>query len=295
METKYFTQVSDLVRKIKALLIREGINGKYTTNFLGKLITLLIIYAAIKLIKYVMSRFIISTLEKKKAEYGLINENRATTLINILNKSISVILNFIGILTVLEVFNIPTGSIIATAGVGGLAIGIGAQSLVKDIITGFFILLEDQYSVGDHVEIEGNEGIVEDLGLRVTKIRDFNGALYIIPNSNIAIVSNMTRGEMRALVNISIAYEEDVDKAIAVLKNYSETIWKKNTIFKEGPTILGVTSLSEFSVDIGIVAKTDPLKQWEAERIIRLDSLDLLKKEGIEIPYPKGVLYRGDE
>ncbi len=123
-------------------------------------------------------------------------------------------------------FNISTTSLLATAGIGGLAIGFGAQSLVKDIITGFFILLEDQYSVGDYIQTGSYDGVVEELGLRVTKLRAFSGELHIIPNSNIQIVTNKTRGAMRALVKVSIAYEEDIDKAIKVLQQTCDEIKK---------------------------------------------------------------------
>ncbi len=295
MGNKYLTIIQDFYQTIKSFLVKEGLDGKNQANLLGKIVTVIIIYFVVEILKTLINKLIINKLRKSKMNYIGVNENRATTLINILNKTISGVLTFIGVLMALDVFNFPTSSILATAGIGGIAIGFGTQSLVKDLITGFFILLEDQYSVGDHVEIQGKDGIVEDLGLRVTKIRDFGGELYIIPNSSITLVTNKTRGSMRSRVILSIAYEEDVDKALKVLEEYNKRVWQKQEIFIEGPTIVGVSSLSEYSVDITIIARTKPMDQWQGERIIRKDALDLLKRENIEIPYKKQVIYKGDE
>src|SRR5699024_6993326 len=148
------------------------------------------------------------TMNRRKKGIFYADEKKINTLSTVLKNIIKYIFYFIGLVMVLDMFNISTSSILATAGIGGLAIGFGAQSLVKDIITGFFILFEDQFSVGDYVKIGEYEGIVEELGVRVTKIRDFSGELHIIPNSNIGAVTNRTRGAMRALVKVSVAYEE---------------------------------------------------------------------------------------
>src|SRR5690606_35032709 len=156
------------------------------------------------------------------------------------------VLYFIGTVIILDMFNINTSSILATAGIGGLAIGFGAQSLVKDVITGFFILFEDQFSVGDYVKIDSYEGIVEELGVRVTKLRDFSGELHIIPNGNINTVTNKARGAMRALVKVSIAYEEDIDRAIKILDGVCNRLKQSNKSIEEGPTILGVSDLGEY-------------------------------------------------
>lgn len=289
------TFLREIIEYFNKFLTKVTASGTVELNFLGKLVKVIIIFALTSIIKKIINKVVIRNLKKYKKHYFLMNENRATTLINILNKSISVVLTFIAILMALDVFNIPTASILATAGIGGLAIGFGAQSLVKDIITGFFILLEDQYSVGDHVEIEGKDGIVEDLGLRVTKVRDFGGELYIIPNSSIKIVTNKTRGAMRARVIVSIAYEEDVDKAIDVLTKMCEEEFDDLEIFEQKPSVMGLMSLSEYSIDIGINSMAKPLDQWEAERTIRKKALEALNRESIEIPYPKNVIYRGDE
>lgn len=261
-----------------------------------KLIKVALIFLAIFILTRVVNKLIDKAMRNRRKTPVLMSNERATTLVNLLKKFVNYFLVFMGIVMVLDLFNIDTKSILATAGIGGLAIGFGAQSLVKDIITGFFILLEDQYSVGELIETEGFEGIVEDLGVRVTKLRAFSGELHIIPNGNIKIVTNKTRGAMRALVTMSISYEADVNKAIKVLEAVCEDIKNSYETIVEGPTVIGIVNLGDYNVDINIVAKTDPMEQWNMERIIRKKSKEALEAAGIEIPYPKNVvLHEKDE
>jgi small conductance mechanosensitive channel len=264
-------------------------------NLFGKIITILLIFIAIGVIVKVANRIIDRTLTYKSFSKFQISDRRRDTLTNILKKVVKYTLFFIGIVMSLEIFNINTASIIATAGIGGLAIGFGAQSLVKDIITGFFILLEDQYAVGDYVQIDSKEGIVEELGVRVTKIRDFTGELHIIPNSSITVVTNRTRGAMRALVDISIAYEVDIDRALEVMERVSGEIAKTNDTIIEGPTVLGVASFGSSDVVIRSIAKTKPMEQWAVEREMRKKYKQAFDREGIEIPYSKVVVYGGGD
>ncbi|MDY0236826.1 MAG: mechanosensitive ion channel family protein [Gudongella sp.] len=264
-------------------------------NLLGKLLTIVLIFIVIRIISYIFNKLIDRTVKLKGMSKLQITDSRRDTLTEILKKIVKYILHFIGIVISLELFDINTTSIIATAGVGGLAIGFGAQSLVKDIITGFFILLEDQYTIGDFIQIDSKEGVVEDLGLRVTKIRDFTGELHIIPNSSINVVTNRTRGAMRALVKMSIAYEEDIDNALRVMERVSKEIANSTETIVEGPTVLGVTGLGASDVIITAIAKTVPMEQWSVERIMRKAYKQAFDKEGIEIPYSKMVVYGGDE
>jgi small conductance mechanosensitive channel len=192
----------------------------------------------------------------------------------------------------LELLGINTASILATAGIGGLAIGFGAQSLVKDVITGFFILIEDQYSVGDYVQIRDMYGIVEELGLRVTKIRAFSGDLYIIPNGSIDLVTNSSRGDMRALVVVSISNEENIERATAVLTEALE-VFKDNESIVDGPKVLGVSNIGEYNIDINIWAKTKPMEQWAVEREIRKVAIEALQKANIKRPYQKRQIIGG--
>lgn len=273
----------------------EGLlkNDRGNLNLYGKSVKIVIIIVLTKILIRIINRLIDRTFKNRKKANELMTISRANTLGEILKSVIKYTLYFIAIMTILDMF-INTASILATAGIGGLAIGFGAQSLVKDMITGFFILLEDQYALGDYVKVGDCEGIVEELGVRVTKLRDFSGELHIIPNGNIQVVTNRTRGAMRALVEVEIAYEEDVDKAIKVLEKMCLTIKEGNDTILEGPTIIGVTDLGEYGVKLRIVAKTQPMDQWSIEREIRKKVKETLEKENIEIPYPRIVIAGGN-
>lgn len=280
------------MERLKEYLINMVEKNAGELNIIEKLIKMAIIFIVIYILTKIVNRLINRTVENRKKKPLFVSDKRANTLINTFNKAINYFLVFIGVVMALDLFGIDTKSILATAGIGGLAIGFGAQSLVKDLITGVFILLEDQYAVGELIKIEGYEGIVEDLGVRVTKLRDFSGELHIIPNGNIKIVTNKTRGAMRSLVIMSIAYEEDLNRALEVLEEECLRIEKSNDTIIEGPTVLGVDDLGEYSVDIRIVAKTNPMDQWTIERKIRKDLKIALEKAGIEIPYPKSIIYK---
>ncbi len=269
-------------------------NEKGDLNLLGKSIKILLLFLIIRIIVGLINKLINKTLKNKKNEH-LLNTKRSNTVAEVLKKLIKYILYFLGVIISLEMFNINTTSILATAGIGGIAIGFGAQSLVKDIITGFFIFFEDQYSVGDLVQIGTFQGNVEELGLRVTKLRDFSGELHIIPNSTIQIVTNKTRGPMRALVKISVAYEENIERVVSVLEGICEDIKLSNESIIEGPSVLAISNLGDYGIDITIVAKVNPGEQWNTEREIRRKVIEAFDKENIEIPYPKTVIYGGEK
>jgi small conductance mechanosensitive channel len=219
------------------------------------------------------------------------DEKKSTTLAGILKSIVKYTVYIITIISVLNVFNIPTASLIATAGLGGLAIGFGAQSLVKDVFTGFFILFEDQYGVGDFVSIGGMTGTVEDIGLRITQIREYNGDLHIIPNGEVKTVTNHSRGDSLAIVDIGIAYEVDAERAMVVLRELTEGYYKNNMeSIVQKPEVLGIIKFNESEVVIRTVVRTKPLMHWKIERELRKQILEIFKDKGIEIPYPRRVI-----
>lgn len=271
----------------------EANNGQLT--FLEKIIKVVIIIVLVKIATKAVYKLIDKFfVNQQKFKFGM-EERKTNTLAVILKSVVKYLLYFIGIVAVLKEFGIPTESILATAGVGGLAIGFGAQSLVKDIITGFFILFEDQYSVGDYIKTGEFDGIVEEIGIRVTKIRAFSGDLHIVPNGNIQTVTNRCRGAMRAWVDVGIAYEEDIDNAIMVMNSIAKKMAEQNDNIIEGPTVLGVTNLGESDVVLSIIAKTKPMEQWAVERDLRKAIKESFDKEGIEIPYPRRVVIDSKE
>lgn len=250
---------------------------------------------AILIITKILTRVISSLIERffakqKQSRFGL-SERKADTLSELLKSILRYALYFIAIVAIAEQL-MPNGikTVLAITSVAGVAIGFGAQSLVKDVISGFFILFEDQFAVGDYIQIDGMSGIVETLGLRITKLRDFSGDLHIIPNGSITKVTNKSRGNMRALVDVDIAYEEDIDHAIRTIKSVSDEIKRDMEDVVEGPEVLGVTKLGESGITIRVTAKTTPMKQWGVEMELRKRIKYALDSEGIEIPYPRRVV-----
>lgn len=213
--------------------------------------------------------------------------NRNKTVREIIKVIIKYLLYFNAILILLSSFGINTSTILATAGVGGLAIGFGAQSLVKDVITGFFILLENQYSIGDYIVTSGYEGIVEEFGIRVTKLRALSGEICIIPNGQIIKLSNFSKGSRNVKVVLSIAYEQDVDRAMKVIREVCEEIKTEFPQITDGPSVLGITDFGASSVDITVLGKAPYLDTFGVEREIRRKVKYKFDELGIEIPYSK--------
>lgn len=219
-----------------------------------------------------------------------LNQKRAETLKAILKSIFRYAIYFIAIVTILDKLKVPITAVLSAAGILGLAVGFGAQNLVRDVITGFFILFEDQFSVGEYIQTEDVGGVVEEVGLRVTKLRDWGGELHIIPNGQITMVTNHNRGSMRALVEVGVAYEEDIDHVLHVLEEVASGIRKDYAeLITEGPKVLGIWKFGESEVIIRIVTKTKPMEQWGIEMELRKRIKEAFEKEGIEIPYPRRV------
>ena len=223
-------------------------------------------------------------------------EQRGRTLAQLLNSLGAVAIGIGAGLTILNLF-MQIAPLLAGVGVAGLAISFGAQSLVKDVISGFFILLENQFAVGDIVEINGVGGVVERMTLRVVMLRDVDAVLHVIPNGSISMVSNKTRGWSRAVLDISVAYKEDVDAVIRVMRGVAADFWRDETwrpLLTEEPAVWGVEALADSCVSIRLVAATAPGKQWEVSRELRRRIKNRFDQEGIEIPFPQRTLHLGD-
>ncbi len=233
--------------------------------------------------------------EKQEIDDGLMTTRRSQTLEGLLRSTLTYVIFFIAGLTILQIFNVNTSAILAGAGILGLAVGFGAQNLVRDIISGFFILFEDQFSVGDYVEAGGVVGTVEEIGLRTCKIRQWTGQLDVIPNGEITRVTNYNRGQMLAIVMVGIAYEEDIDRAITVLEQECVQAYRDIKAILDVPRVHGVTELADSSVNIRTVAPAQPEQYWAVERELRRRFKYALDRAGIEIPYPRRVLYQRDE
>ena len=279
------------VTHLQQLLVEMQGVGRFLGVGLRIFIILVLAKVGIQVLNSVVKRIFASREHLKLT----LDESRVNTLQSLLGSVIKYAIYFVAATTILHSIGVQVGAMIATAGVGGLALGFGAQNLVRDVITGFFILFENQFSVGDYVEVDGSGGIVEEMALRVTKVRDFNGDLHIVPNGSITHVVNKSNGRMRSWVNISIAYEEDIEKALEVLRQESERLAREDPRILEGPLVLGVTDLGDSDVVLSALAKTEPMEQWSVEREMRKAYKQAFDREGIEIPYPRRVVYPRQE
>lgn len=257
-------------------------------SVLTSVVQIIVAILAFLITRSIGKRMIASGFNKMQTEKGM-SAGRVKTLEKLSINAYSYILIFIFITIIMNIFELSITGLIAGAGVVGLAIGFGAQGLVSDVVTGFFILLEKQIDVGDYVTIGSIDGIVEEVGLRNTQIRSFDGTLHYIPNREIGSVSNHSRGNMRALVDISISYDENIDEAITVMQAVCDKIAMEEEAIKEGPDVIGVQGLGDSDIVIRIVAKTENMLQWEVERKLKKALKEALDANNIEIPYPHQV------
>jgi small conductance mechanosensitive channel len=188
---------------------------------------------------------------------------------------------------------INVGSLLAVAGVGTLAIGFGAQGIVEDVMSGFVIVFENQFSVGDYVIIdETHYGIVESIGIRTTSVREFDGGLFIIHNGKIDRLINFSKGYVKAIVDVAFAYEEDINKVKEILEEICTDLHENHQdLFKIRPEILGVTRLDPSAVNIRVVCDEDASSKFMAENTLRQRIKEVFDERGIEIPYNKTVIY----
>lgn len=250
-----------------------------------KLLAVFIVYIVVK----ATANKLIHRGFERIVERDQVSVGRARTLEGLTKNIISYLLIFVFIVTILQIFGIQATAILAGAGVIGLAIGFGAQGLVSDMVTGIFILLEKQIDVGDYITAGSYSGIVESVGLRTTHIRGFDGTLHYIPNREIKSLSNHSRGNMRALVDIGISYDDNIDHAITVLQEACNKIAAEETSIVEGPNVIGVQSFGSSDVVLRIIAKTVNMEQWVIERKLRKALKEALDANGIEIPFPHQV------
>lgn len=189
------------------------------------------------------------------------NPRRAKTLGKLVGNIIAYVVNFIVIMMVLNQFGFNLAPLLAGAGVIGLAVGFGAQSLVKDVITGFFIIFEDQFAVGDVVQIGANKGTVEEIGIRVTRIRSWTGEVHIVPNGSIVQVTNYSVNNSMAVLDITVAHDVDIDGAIVLIKETLKKGYEANDNMVEEPEVLGVQTMSATEVVIRVIAECKPNAQ----------------------------------
>ncbi|MBY6037547.1 mechanosensitive ion channel family protein [Fictibacillus nanhaiensis] len=266
-------------------------NKEWWTEIAAKGIKIATIIVLVIIFKFVIKAAIANIFKVRLKSPLRLSERRENTLFRLLNNVSAYVIYFMAILTILSEFGVDIKAILAGAGVVGLAIGFGAQNLVKDIITGFFIIFENQFSVGDYVRIIGFEGTVEEIGLRTTKIKSWTGELHILPNSSITEVTNFSVHNSIAVVDLSIAYEEDIDKAQSIIQEVVKNAKPNYPEMVKEPEVLGVQMLGASEVVIRVTSEVLPMTHFKIARELRKTLKFELEKAGIEIPYPKMVTY----
>jgi small conductance mechanosensitive channel len=257
------------------------------------LLILVVAYALIRAVSISIQRFEqglslgedIDALERAK---------RARTLGGILTSVTTVVVSVIAFLMILREFSLDIGPALTTAGVAGVALGFGAQTLVKDLIGGFFLILENQVRVGDVASINGIGGLVEAINLRTIVLRDYDGTVYIVPNGSIGTLANRTKDFSYYVIDLPVAYRQDTDTVVALLREIGAELQKDDRV---GPHIMapleiaGVDAFADSSVTIKIRIKTAPLKQWDVGRELRRRIKKAFDARGIEIPFPQQVVH----
>ncbi len=257
-----------------------------------KIILILIIsFIIIKVGKRVIGQFFV---QRRQGPFS-ITARREATLKKLVANALSYIVYFTAFIMILETFTLDIGALLAGAGIAGLAIGFGAQNLVRDIISGFFIIFEDQFSVGDFIQTSGVEGIVEEVGLRTCKVKGWTGEVHILPNGNVTQVTNYSIHNSFAIVDVSIAYEENIEKAEQVMADLLEEMPERYPAMAAVPELLGVQNLAASEVVIRIMAECEPMEHYAISRAIRKEVKNRLDEVGIEIPFPRLVMYSRHE
>jgi small-conductance mechanosensitive channel len=262
-----------------------------------------IVIVVIAVAVYLICRPIIRSIIKRMVSHRMAGEEEAEiqqridTLSSILVKIAGILILIIAVITILPEFGVDILTLVTAIGVGGLAIAFAAQNLIRDFIAGFFILLEDQYGIGDVVSIAGIAGVVEDITLRRTVLRDLDANVHSVPNGNVQLSTNMTKKYSRVNLNVSVGYGENLKHVIDIINKICREMaedpqWKDD--FITTPSVLRVDKLGDSGIDIKILGDTKPAKQWAIMGELRLRLKDTFDKEGIEIPWPHTKVYFGN-
>lgn len=275
-------------------LLESSYDWMITTG-LSVFIIIVILLIALRIAKYT-SKKIFSAVQSRTDDLEF--KKRTDTLASVIRYVLSIVLFVIALVMILGEFGIEIGPILAAAGVVGVAVGFGAQHIIKDIIAGFFILMDDEIRVGDVVNVAGKGGIVEKINLRLTVLRDIAGNVHYIPNGTIDVVTNMTKEYSRYVFDIGVAYRENVDEVIEVLKKVDNDL-RADKEFKddiiEPLEILGLDQFGDSAIIIKARYTTQPIRQWRIGREFNRRMKIAFDKENIEIPFPHMTVYMGED
>lgn len=260
----------------------------------GLTILLILVGAVIisKLSKTGIERLIRRAISERGID-PMAEKKREDTLIKVFSGALTILIYLVACMLILSEFNVDIGPLIAGAGIAGVAFGFGAQYLVRDIITGFFLILENQFRVGDVIEVAGVSGTVENITLRVTVLRDLDGILHFVPNGEMKVVSNETKDFARINMVIGVSYGDDIDKAAEIINKVGQDLaedqkWKDSIL--EAPVFLRVDKLNDSSVDLRVLGKVRPQDRWAVAGEFRKRIKIAFDKNGVEIPFPQRVV-----
>jgi small conductance mechanosensitive channel len=261
--------------KIIVILLAGFLLHKLVYKFIEKVVRIAV----------VPDKFISPDAEKKRED----------TLIRIFSWALGIMIWIMVAMMIMQEFGIPIGPILAGAGIVGLAFGFGGQYLIRDLISGFFIILENQYRIGDSIEINDVSGLVENISLRLTTLRDINGTVHHVPHGEITKVSNLSKDFARVNLDLGISYSSKLDHVIEVVNKVgmemaTDNVWKAMII--QPPQFLRVNEFADSAVMIKILGEVQPLKQWEVSGELRKRIKIAFDREGIEIPFPQMVVHQ---
>lgn len=252
-----------------------------------------VIAPIIIILVFILLYMVISKIIKKVAKLKLsrIDKKRKKTLVSLINNIVKYFFTIIAILMILNIYGIDTSAILTSLGVVSIVAGLSCQDTLKDLLAGFFIIFENQYGIGDTITVGDFKGEVISLGLKITKIKAFTGEIKIIPNRNIDSVINHSLSQSLAVVNFSVAYEEDLNKVEKVLTKLCERLTKELNYLKGDVTLIGITDLADSGVKYRITVETEVMKHYEIERAILKEIKLELDKNNIVIPYNQVVIH----
>lgn len=251
----------------KSSLLPDFMRNKFAINIISVLIVLILCFITLKLVHKIIRKFFNSNKNRLKR-----NPAKLETLSRIFYSVIRIIIIFIAITMILDIFGINTSSLIATAGIGGIAIALGAQTLIADFVKGVLIIFDDKLRVGEWVSCSGVEGTVEEVNLRITKIRDYNGSLHIIPNSNITNVQNYNRGAQKSEAYFCVSNDtklEDVKEMIEAVSQKIKSMPKYKKAFIEDLSFFEIAEFKDFSYTVRVTSLVKIGRQWEISRKVR--------------------------
>ncbi|MFA6325156.1 MAG: mechanosensitive ion channel family protein [Candidatus Paceibacterota bacterium] len=281
------------------IILKEFLSLKIGPEFFPISFKIIIIILGViifnKILKKIIEKSVRSMVLSNGFQSPEAEKKREDTLINIFTKTIKIVILIVSFVMILQTLGIPVGPILAAAGVVGIALGFGGQYLIRDIITGLFIILENQYRVGDFICSNDKNGLVEDISLRMTTLRDLDGNVHHIPHGEMKIISNLSKNYSRVNLNINVGYSSDLEKVKEVINKVGndlaeDTIWKN--FINKPIQFLRVNNFVDSSIEIKVLGETKPGKQWEVAGEFRFRIKKAFDKEGIDIPFPQRVIHQ---